>query len=137
MVRRLRGSSPVVGSSRKMICGLVTAGIGRRHLLRRLRQIEPFQQRGDHPLALVGSQVVQVRHQLQVLLPGQQIVHRRELAGNADYRAHRPGLGRNIMAGHPDRPAIGLHQRGQHVHRRRLACPIRAEQGKNRARRNI
>ena len=42
----------------------------------------------------------------------------------------RPGLGRNIMPGNPYRPASGLHQRGQHVHRRRLTRPIRAEQGK-------
>jgi hypothetical protein len=104
IVRRLRGSSPVVGSSRKMICGLV---------------------------------MVQVGHQLQVLFPCQQIVHRRELTGDPDYRAHRPGLGRNIMPGNPYRPAVGLHQRGQDVHRRRLTRPIRAEQGKDRARRNI
>ena len=114
-----------------------TAGIGRRHLLRRLRQIEPFQQRGDHPLALVGPQMVQIRHQLQVLFSRQQIVHRRELTGDPDYRAHRLGVGRDIVPGHPYRPAVGLYQRGQHVDRRRLTRPIRAEQGKDRARRNI
>jgi hypothetical protein len=34
IVRRLRGSSPVVGSSRKMICGLVTSVIARSSLRR-------------------------------------------------------------------------------------------------------
>jgi len=81
--------------------------------------------------------MVQIRHQPQVLFPRQQIVHRRELTGDPDYRAHRLGLGRNIMPGDAYRPAVGLHQRGQHVHRRRLTRPIRAEQGKDRARGNI
>ncbi len=39
--------------------------------------------------------MVQIRHQLQVLFPRQQIVHRRELTGDPDYRAHRLGLGRD------------------------------------------
>jgi len=81
--------------------------------------------------------MVQIGHQLQVLLPRQQIVHRRELTGDPDHRAHRSGLDRNIMPGNPYRPTVGLYQRGQHVHRRRLTRPIRAELGKDRARRNI
>ena len=80
---------------------------------------------------------MQVRHQLQVLLPRQQLVHRRELTGDPDCRAHRLGLGRDIMPGDAYRPAVGLHQRGQHVHRRRLARPVRAEQGEDRARTDI
>ena len=31
--------------------------------------------------------------------PGQQLVHRRELAGDADGRAHLPGLGRHVVPG--------------------------------------
>jgi hypothetical protein len=89
------------------------------------------------PLALASPQMVQIRHQLQVLFSGQQLIHRRELAGDPDDRPHGPGLGRDIMPGNPYRPAVGLHQRGQHVHRRRLARPVRAEQGKDRARANI
>ena len=61
----------------------------------------------------------------------------RELAGDPDHRAHRPGLGRDIVPGNAGRPGVGRHQRGQHVHRRRLARPIGAEQGKDRARGNI
>jgi hypothetical protein len=41
------------------------------------------------------------------------------------------------LNGNAYRPAVGLHQRGQHVHRRGLARPVRAEQGKDRARGNI
>src|SRR5581483_8371068 len=54
-----------------------------------------------------------------------------------DGRAHRLGLGRDIVPGDAYRPAVGLQQRGQHVDRRCLARPIRAEQGKDRARTNI
>ena len=64
-------------------------------------QVEPLQQPGDHPPGLGAAQMVQVRHQLQVLLPGQQLVHRGELAGDPDGRAHRPGLGRHVMPGRP------------------------------------
>jgi hypothetical protein len=41
------------------------------------------------------------------------------------------------LNGNAYRPAVGLHQRGQHVHRRGLARPVRAEQEKDRARGNI
>ena len=109
-------------------------GIGRHQLLRRLRQVEPLQQVRDDPLALAGAQTLEIRHQLQVLLARQQFVHRGELTGDPDDRAHRLGLGRDVVPGDAYRPAVGLHQRGQHVHRRRLARPIRAEQGKDRAR---
>jgi len=113
------------------------AGIGRRQLLGRLRQVEALKQRDDHPLGLARPQVVQVRHQPQVLFPRQEVVHRRELTGDPDQRAHRLRFGPNVMPGDAGCPAVGLDQRGQHVHRRGLARPIRAEQGKDRARGNI
>ena len=114
-----------------------TPGVGRRRLLRRLHQIEPLQQLRDDPLAVAGDRAVQIHHQLQVLLPGQQLVHRRELTGDPDRRAHRLGLGRDVVPGDAYRPTVGLHQRGQHVHRRRLTRPVRAEQGEDRARADI
>jgi hypothetical protein len=110
-----------------------TAGIGCHQLLRRLRQVEPVQQVRDEPPGLGGAKVLEVRHQLQVLLSREKLIHRGELAGDPDRRAHRLGLGRDIVPGDTDRPGVGLHQRGQHVHRRRLARPIRAEQGEDRA----
>jgi hypothetical protein len=77
---------------------------------------------------------VQVGHQLQVLLPGQQFVDRRELAGDADRGAHRLRLGPGVVAGHPHRAAVRRDQRGQHVHRGGLARAVRPEQGEDRAR---
>ena len=114
-----------------------TTGIGRHQLLRRLRQVEPLQQAGDHPVGLAGAQPLEIGHQPQVLLAGQQLVHRGELAGHSDGRAYGLGLGRHIMAGDAYRAAVGLHQRGQHVDRRRLPRPIGAEQGEDRACGNI
>ncbi len=51
-------------------------------------------------------------HRMEVLFPREQIVHRRELSGDPDDRAHRLGLGRDIMPGNPYRPAVSLDQRG-------------------------
>jgi hypothetical protein len=112
-------------------------GVGRRRFPRRLHQVESFQQLGDDPLAVLGGHRAQVHHQLQVLLPRQQLVHRRELPGDSDRRAHGLGLGHDVVPGDADRPPIGLRQRGQHVHRRGLAGPVRAEQGKDRPRGNL
>jgi hypothetical protein len=42
-----------------------------------------------------------------------------------------------MVPGNADRPGVGLHQRAQHVHRRRLARPVRAEQRKDRAGANL
>ena len=113
------------------------AGIGRCRLAGRFGQIEALQQVRDHLLGFAGAQPVEIRHQLEVLLAGQQLVHRGELAGDPDDRAHRLGLGRDVVPGYADRPAVGFHQRGQHVHRGRLARPVGAEQGKNGARADI
>jgi len=41
------------------------------------------------------------------------------------------------VPGDERRSAVGLDQRGQHVDRRRLARPVGAEQGKDRARFDI
>jgi len=81
--------------------------------------------------------MVQIRHQPEVLLPGQQLVHRRELTGDPDCRPHLPGLGRNVIPGNARCPTVGVQQRGQYVNRRRLAGPIRTEQGEDRTRTDI
>ena len=75
------------------------AGVGRGGLLRRVREVEPVEQLGGAAPALGPAQVVQVRHQEQVLLAGEQVVHRGELAGDPDRgraprRAPRPGRAR-------------------------------------------
>ena len=51
--------------------------------------------------------MVQVGHQLQVLLAGQQVVHRRELAGDADRRAHAVRVVGDVVAGHLQLAGVG------------------------------
>ena len=97
---------------------------------------------GERPPSDAANALQRLVSRLRKALPeglveGRADGYRRELTGDPDHRAHRPSLGRNIMPGNPYRPTVGLHQRGQHVHRGRLARPIRAEQRKDRARTNI
>ena len=104
IVWRLRGSRPVVGSSRKMIRGSPTrrhrevepaahaAGVGRGRARRRVDQVEAVEQLRGAPAALRAAEVVQVGHQDQVLLAREQVVDGRELAGDADRGAHRVGI---------------------------------------------
>jgi hypothetical protein len=96
--------------------------------LGRLHQVEPLQQVGRAPPAFAAVQVVQVRHQQQVLLAGEQLVDRGELAGDADHLADRVGLPGQVVAGDPDLAAVGADQRGQDLHRGGLAGAVGAEQ---------
>ena len=100
IVRRLRGSRPVVGSSRKITCGEPTSVIARSSR----RRIPPEYVDTGLPAAStrsnrssssatrrpsgVAAEVVQVGHQPQVLLAGEQLVHRRELARDTDRGSH-------------------------------------------------
>jgi hypothetical protein len=64
------------------------AGIGGRGILAGLGKIEPAEQFGRAPPAFGPAQVVQAGHQDQVLLAGEHVVHRGELAGDGDRGAH-------------------------------------------------
>jgi len=81
--------------------------------------------------------VVQICHQEQVLLAGEQVVHRRELAGNADRSADRIRLVGQVVAGNPRLATIGADERGQDLNHRGLACAIGAEQREDRPRSHI
>jgi hypothetical protein len=76
--------------------------------------------------------MVQVRHQDQVLLAGEQVVDRRELAGEADRGAHRVGIGRQVVAGDADLAAVGADQGGQDVHHGGFPGAVGAEQREDR-----
>jgi len=84
---------------RQVELALHATGVGGDQLARRLGQAEPLEQLlGPRPGPGPG-QVVQVRHQHQVLPAGQQLVCRRVLAGDAD---HLPDPGRvpvQVVAG--------------------------------------
>ena len=112
--RRLRGSSPVVGSSRKITRGEPTSVMARSRRRRippeyvddrpggRVGEAEPLEQLVDAGAARGAAEVVQVGHQLQVLLAGQQLVHRRELAGDSDRGAYAVRVVDDVVAGDPN-----------------------------------
>ena len=76
--------------------------------------------------------MAQVSHQDQVLFAGEQLVHRRELAGDADRRAHRIRVVGNIVTGDAQLPGVGADQGGQDLHHGGLAGAVGAEQRKDR-----
>ena len=136
---RLLGSSPVVGSSKKMMGASPDqahgdvepashpAREGQQAAVGRLVEIERVEQvrRG---LPGIGD-VAQLAHQHQVLPGGEHVVHRGELSGQADLLADLGGLLRHVEPGDARRAAVGVDQRGQDVDRGRLAqllAPSRA-----------
>ena len=77
-------------------------------------------------------EVPQVGHQDQVLLAGEELVHRRELAGDADRGAHGVGIPRKIVARDLDLAAVRRDQRREDVDRGRLAGAVRPEKREHR-----
>ena len=96
---RLRGSSPVVGSSRKMTGGRATSAAGEveapAHAARvglgepaaRIRELEALEQLIRSLARVAAAHVVEPADHLEVLASGQVLVDRRVLTGEADLRA--------------------------------------------------
>ncbi len=76
--------------------------------------------------------MVQTCHQEQVLLAGEQVVYRRELAGDADRSANRLRLPGQVVAGNPHLATISADERGQDLNHRGLACAIGTQQREDR-----
>ncbi len=74
-------------------------------------------------------EVAQPGDEREVLPPGQDLVDRRELAGEADRPAYVGSLPRDVEAVDAGGPCIGPEQGGQDLHHRGLAGAVRAEQG--------
>ncbi len=79
----------------------------------------------------------QLGDQDEVLPPAEDFVDGRELPGEADGLPHVRSLRGDIEAVDAGSPRVGLEQRGQDVHDRGLARPVRAEQGENAAPRHV
>ena len=82
-------------------------------------------------------EVPQPGDQHEVLPPAEDLVDGRELAGEADGFPHVRTLRRDIESVDAGSPRIGLEQRGQDVHDRGLARPVRAKQGEDAAARDV
>jgi hypothetical protein len=111
--------------------------VGRRRLVRRLGEAEAAEQLGDAGGCLALGDVVQVGHQHEVLGAGEQVVERRELAGDADGGPHRDGIGGQVVAGDGDLAGVGGQQGREQVDGRGLARPVRSQQGEDRPRRHV
>ena len=80
------------------------------------------------------AEAAQPGDQLQVLAAGQDVVDRRELAGEADRLADLRGLCDDVEPVHGSRAAVGPEQRREDLHDRRLARAVRTEEGEDAAR---
>jgi hypothetical protein len=109
------------------------AGVGGGRLPGRLGQVEPVQQLGGAPPAFAPAQVAEVGHQGEVLLAGEQVVHRGELAGDADHLADRVGVPGHVVARDAHLATVGADQGGQDVHGGGLAGAVGAQQRKDRS----
>jgi hypothetical protein len=81
-----------------------------------------------------AGETVEAADHDQVLLAGQERVHRRVLPGQADQPPHRPRLLRHIEPGDPRPAPVRFEQGGQDPHHRRLPRAVRAQQPQHAAR---
>jgi hypothetical protein len=102
--------------------------VGRHHLTGRLDQLEPLEQLAGAAATFSSVQVMEVGHQDEVLLAGEQFVHRRELPGDTDGSPHLVGLSGQIEAGDVNVACVGVDERREDPHRGGLARPVRTEQ---------
>ena len=140
---RLRGSSPVVGSSRNSTSGSATrlarqvepaahAAAERLHqLVAGVGEVEPLEQLVAAPAGLGLRQAVQAADHLEVQPGGHQPVDRGLLGGDTDAPAHLVAGLHHVEAGHRGRPLRRLRQRGEDADGRGLAGAVVAEQAEH------
>ena len=105
-----------------------------RLLARGLGQVEPREQfRGARTGGFL-REVEQLADHDQVLRPGEVIVDRGELPGQADALAHLVGLLAHVEPVDPGRPRVRAQERSQDAHRRGLARAVRPEDPEHGAR---
>ncbi len=106
-------------------------GVGGGRFAGGVGQGEPLQQVGGAPAPGAAAQPVQVGHQAQVLLAGEQAVDRGVLAGDADLRAHRVGLADRVVAEDAHPAAVGADERGEDLDHSGLSGAVGAQQGED------
>jgi hypothetical protein len=75
----------------------------------------------------------QQAQQNQVLEPGQILIDRGELAGQAHPAPHRPGLAQDLVPEHRGAAAVGSQQSRQHAQGRGLAGAVGAQEAMHRS----
>ena len=140
---RAWGSSPVVGSSRKITGGfpirLIAMSRRRRmppeYVATRREPASVSENRSSRSSA-TGPGSARCRSsgdEHEVLPPGEDLVDGGELSGEADRLPHLGRLRGDVVPVDGDGPAVGLEQRGQDPHHGRLAGSVGAEQGEDAA----
>ncbi len=136
---RVRGSRPVVGSSRKISGGLVIrlAARSRRRRMppencemgRWAASVRPncSSRSSRGAVGPLRGQSLQPAEQPEVLAARQVLVDRRVLTGDADELAHCVALVAHVVAEDPRLAAIDRQQRRQHLQHRGLAGAVRTE----------
>jgi hypothetical protein len=109
------------------------AGVGSGRLLGRLDQIETLEQIAGAPPAFQAPEVVQVGHEDQVLLAGEQVVDRRELAGDADRGTDRVWVAGGVVAADAHDAGIGADEGREDLDDGGLAGAVGAEQREDRS----
>ncbi len=147
--RRLRGSRPVVGSSRNRTCGrpdqagaevepaahAARVGLGRP--VGGVGQLEPLEER-PRPLArLGGGHVVQPPDHLEVLQAGEVLVDRGVLSREADHVPELLRVADHVEAGDGRAARVGMQQRGQDPDGGGLAGAVGAEEPEDRGGRDL
>ena len=144
--RRLAGSRPVVGSSRKSTVGPPDEAGREVEAAAHAARVGP----GGRPPASVEveraraarrrararrgrPEVQQAADHLEVLATGQVLVDRGVLAGQADGGPNRVRLAEDVVAGHRRPAAVRVEERGEDPDRRRLAGAVGAEEAQDRA----
>ena len=137
---RLRGSRPVVGSSRNSTGGLATsaaprssrrrmpARVGLRRATGCVGQVEALEQLGTSGACLRSRVAVQPADHRQVLEAGEVLVDRGVLTGEPDLGPELDSVPNDIEARDRRSARVGLQQCGEDADHRRLPGAVRAEQ---------
>jgi hypothetical protein len=108
------------------------AGVALHHAVGRVRQIELVEQLGGASDRLAPGHAAELADHHEVLAAGERGVDGRILCGDADAPAHLGRLAHHVEAGDTGRARVGLRQRGEDAHGRRLARAVRAEHAEDR-----
>ncbi len=109
------------------------ARVGRQQLVGGVGEVELLQQFSDPPSSSLAAEVAKIGHQAQILGPGEQVVHGRELSGDPDVRPHPVRVGGHVVTGDLHDARIGRNQGRKNADHCGLAGPVRAQQREDRA----
>jgi hypothetical protein len=112
---------------------LRAAGVGLGEAVGRRGQSQSVEQLADALAPARPAEAVELGLHLEVLTPSRIRAEAGPLCDDADGAAHAVGVADDVEPGHSRLAAVGARERGQDLHRGRLAGAVRAEQRDDRA----